>query len=97
MSKRRGVSFAAIDGAPRLVEAALCPQSHATLLVIAIAPALLDPSFEERLGAQLDRLENQYRLHIPGKRKADAHAVRETPVIHLPYALLHRISAFTGR
>jgi (2R)-3-sulfolactate dehydrogenase (NADP+) len=66
------------------------------LLVIAIAPNLLDPRFEERLGGQLDRLENQYGVHIPGKPKVDASAGPETQGIHLPSALLRRISAFTG-
>jgi len=66
------------------------------LLVIAIAPTLLDPQFEERLGAQLDRLEKQYGVHIPGKPKVEASACPETQGIHLPSALLRRISAFTG-
>ncbi len=72
------------------------------LLVIAIAPALLDPQFEARLGDQLARLESQYGIHIPGKPRSDTGATSETAapktqVIHLPSALLHRISAFTGR
>ncbi len=79
--------------APTFSEGATTPDCG--LLIIAIAPTLLDPRFEERLGTQLDRLESQYGIHIPGKRKADVHTRRETQDIRLPSDLLRRISAFT--
>ena len=38
------------------------------LLIIAITPELIDPDFQTRLADQLDRLERDYGVHIPGKR-----------------------------
>lgn len=42
------------------------------LLVAAIEPKVLAPDFEPRLARQLDRLERDYGVHIPGKGKGEA-------------------------
>ena len=39
------------------------------LLVVAIEPKVIDPDFEVRMASQLDRLERDYQVHIPGKSK----------------------------
>lgn len=44
------------------------------LLVVAIEPKVLAPDFEQRLARQLDRLERDYGVHIPGKGKGEAAA-----------------------
>ena len=49
------------------------------LTVIAIAPRLVDPGFEERLAAQLERLSG-HGVHIPGRSKGVARAKAETGV-----------------
>lgn len=42
------------------------------LLVVAIEPKVLAADFEQRLSRQLDRLERDYGVHIPGKGKGEA-------------------------
>jgi (2R)-3-sulfolactate dehydrogenase (NADP+) len=44
------------------------------MTVIAIAPRLIDPGAEARLGAYLSRLADDYGVHIPGRAKAEARA-----------------------
>lgn len=56
--------------APSFVSGSQSPGSG--LLVVAIAPALLDPDFSARLGQQLDRLERDFGVHVPGRSKAAA-------------------------
>lgn len=67
--------------APSFVSGSQSPGSGLT--VIAIEPKLLDPGFEARLEAQLDRLERDHGVHIPGKAKgtAAAAAAREGIVV----------------
>ena len=64
------------------------------LTVIAIAPALLDEGFEDRLAAQLARLSSGYGVHIPGVSKIEALNRARKDGIRLPSALVSRISAF---
>jgi (2R)-3-sulfolactate dehydrogenase (NADP+) len=42
------------------------------MFVLAIEPKLLDPDFEARMAAQLERLADKYGVHIPGPAKARA-------------------------
>jgi (2R)-3-sulfolactate dehydrogenase (NADP+) len=67
------------------------------LTVIAIAPALLDGGFEDRLAAQLQRLSGGYGVHIPGVSKFEALNRARGDGIRLPSALVSRISAFARR
>ena len=62
------------------------------LTVIAIAPRLVDPGFEIRLAAQLDRLSGQ-GVHIPGRSKGIARATAEAAGVSIPRAVYERIAA----
>ncbi len=64
----------------------------AGLLVIAIAPRLLDTSFAARLDAHLQKLEH-LGVHVPGRSKAQAIANE----IVLPAELVERVAAFGKR
>lgn len=64
------------------------------LTVIAIAPSLLDESFEDRLDAQLKRLSTDYGIHIPGASKFASFITTRSEGIRLPSTLVSRISAF---
>jgi len=57
--------------APSFTSGSECPGTGLT--VIAIAARLLDPSFEARMAAQIERLSG-YGVHIPGAAKGIAHA-----------------------
>ena len=46
------------------------------MTVIAIAPRLIDPGFDGRLAAQLERLSG-HGVHIPGRSKGAARARAE--------------------
>ncbi|MDP3895244.1 MAG: Ldh family oxidoreductase [Mesorhizobium sp.] len=54
--------------APPFAEGAESPGSG--LFVLAISPGLFGEGFEARLGAHLDRLRRDYRMHVPGEAKA---------------------------
>lgn len=62
------------------------------LFVLAIDPRLLDPDFSARLGAHLERLADDYGVHIPGPAKAAARARAEGEGLRVPAALLERLS-----
>jgi (2R)-3-sulfolactate dehydrogenase (NADP+) len=64
----------------------------AGLLVIAIAPRLLDASFAGRLDAHLQKLEH-LGVHVPGRTKAQANIDE----ISLPAELVERVAAFGER
>ncbi|MBP1861150.1 Ldh family oxidoreductase [Rhizobium herbae] len=78
--------------APDFVSGDRTPGSGLT--VIAIAPSLLDESFEIRLDAQLTRLSTGYGIHIPGASKFTSFIAARNDGIRLPSALVSRISAF---
>ena len=61
------------------------------LTVIAIAPRLVDPGFEARLAAQLDRLAG-HGVYIPGRAKGAARARAATEGIVVPRAVHERIA-----
>ena len=66
----------------------------AGLFILAIAPQFLSESFEIRLAAQLDRLANDYGVHLPGTGRRDHRAAVESRGITLPRALFDSISSF---
>ena len=66
----------------------------AGLFILAIAPQFLSESFEARLAAQLDRLANDYGVHLPGTGRRDHRAAVESRGITLPRTLFDSISSF---
>lgn len=62
----------------------------AGLLVIAIAPRLLDEHFGERLAQQMTRLA-ALGIHLPGQAKEDAYALALREGISLPSTLYERL------
>jgi (2R)-3-sulfolactate dehydrogenase (NADP+) len=76
------VDAPAFDGGPE--------SPRAGLLVIAIAPALLDPGFAERLDAHTARL-SALGVHIPGRRQATLQAESELNGILLPTTVIERL------
>ena len=65
------------------------------LTVIAIAPKLVDPGFEARLAAQLERLSG-HGVHIPGRSKGAARAKAETGGVSIPRAVHERLASLRG-
>lgn len=76
--------------APAFSSGAQSPGSG--LLVIAIDPKVLDPDFDARLDAQLDRLESGYGVHVPGKAKEAARRAAIAEGIDIDGALLERLA-----
>ena len=76
--------------APSFTSGSQSPGSGLT--VIALAPRLVDPGFEIRLAAQLDRLSGQ-GVHIPGRSKGIARATAEAAGVSIPRAVYERIAA----
>jgi (2R)-3-sulfolactate dehydrogenase (NADP+) len=62
------------------------------MTVIALAPALIDPDFAERLARHIDRLAGDYGVHIPGRAKAEARALAEQQGLMIPRAVHDRIA-----
>jgi (2R)-3-sulfolactate dehydrogenase (NADP+) len=62
------------------------------LFVLAIAASLVDPAFEERLGAQLGRLSADYGVHLPGAAKAAAAELAEREGILVSAAIFDRLA-----
>ena len=74
------------------------PDSPATgLFVLAIQPKLLDPDFEQRMKAQLDRLRRRYGVHIPGRSRAEAAEKATARGITVSKEVVQRISEFAER
>ena len=61
------------------------------LTVIALATRLVDPGFETRLAAQLDRLSG-HGVHIPGRSKGLARGKAEARGVTIPRAVHERIA-----
>jgi (2R)-3-sulfolactate dehydrogenase (NADP+) len=61
------------------------------LTVIALATRLVDPGFQTRLAAQLDRLSG-HGVHIPGRSKGAARGRAEATGISIPRAVYDRIA-----
>lgn len=75
--------------APPFTEGAESPGSG--LFVLAIAPALFGPGFEQRLGAQLDRLAEDYGMHVPGRSKESARGKAVASGMEVPRRLFDEI------
>ncbi|KUM25960.1 lactate dehydrogenase [Mesorhizobium loti] len=74
------------------------PDSPGTgLFVLAVEPKLLDPDFERRMKAQLDRLRRRYGVHIPGRARAEAAEKATARGFDVPKAVVQRISEFAER
>jgi (2R)-3-sulfolactate dehydrogenase (NADP+) len=65
----------------------------AGLLVIAVAPRLLDPEFGERLQQHMRRLA-EHGVHIPGRSKAERESLAASRGFSLPVRLVRQIEAF---
>jgi (2R)-3-sulfolactate dehydrogenase (NADP+) len=66
------------------------------MTVIALAPKLIDPDYESRLGAYVERLSGDYDVHIPGRAKAEARARSERDGIAISKSVHDRIAARLG-
>src|SRR5690606_28941376 len=64
------------------------------LFVLAIEPKLFDPDFAKRLQVQLDRLEMQYGVHIPGRARGRAATLATTSGLDVPTDIVNAISAY---
>lgn len=62
------------------------------LFVLALAPELIDPDFSARMAAQIERLRQEYGVHIPGLRKAEARARAAAEGITVPRGVYERIA-----
>ena len=69
----------------------------AGLVVIAMAPSLLDPDFAIRMRMQLDRLHLDHGVHIPGRAKAAARETAARNGLTVPQAIHDRIAQAASR
>lgn len=70
-------------------------QSPATgLFVLAIDPTLIDQHFAERMDTQINRLADDFGVHIPGRARALARAASERDGIVVSAELHRRIAAY---
>ncbi len=72
--------------APSFVSGSRSPGSG--LLVIAIEPKLLDPKFADRMAAQMDRLQDDHGVHLPGLTKGLASSRAKADGIRVPSELV---------
>ena len=77
--------------APSFVSGDKSPGSG--LLVIAIAPDLLDPQFGQRLDGHLHRLKESHNIHMPGETRGEAASNAARNGIVIEQALLDRLLA----
>lgn len=66
------------------------------LFVLAIAPKLLDPDFEKRMGAQLDRLR-RHGVHVPGRAGMEASKRASSQGLTVSTEVVQRISEYAAR
>ncbi len=81
--------------APSFTEGGESPGSG--LFVAAISPALFDADFEQRLGAQVERLRRRYGVHIPGRSGAEEAGRAAARGLTASKDVVQRISDFAGR
>jgi len=90
------VLAAGISGAKWSIDAGSITEGTASpgsgLFVLALAPALIDPGFAERMAAQVERLGQEYGVHIPGARKAEARERAARDRITVARAVFERIA-----
>lgn len=63
------------------------------MTVIAIAPRLIDPDFATRVGKQVERLSDEYGVHIPGRAKVEARQRSERDGLAILRSVYERIAA----
>lgn len=78
--------------APSFTQGSESPGSG--LFVLAVAPSLFAPDFEERMKAQLQRLAREHGIHIPGLGKGEMHSLAREKGIAISEAVLAKIEAF---
>lgn len=78
--------------APSITEGTESPGSG--LFIIAVAPKLLDPDFEERLDAHIRRLHAEYGLHVPGEARARSRETAATEGLGAEADVLRIIAGF---
>ena len=62
------------------------------MFVLAIDPKVFGDGFEERMRTQIDRLQGQYGVHIPGLAKAEARRRSTEQGIAVPQDIYRRIA-----
>ncbi len=80
--------------APSFMEGDQCARTG--LFVLAIDPTPVDPGFSERMAAQIERLHDDYGVHIPGLAKADARHKAAVEGVDIDDDLLARLEAMAG-
>ena len=80
--------------APSILEGNLNTGSGLTL--IAIDPDAVDKDFSKRLATQLNRLSDDYGVHIPGRAKAEARARADVDGVALDLDLEKRLREAAG-
>jgi (2R)-3-sulfolactate dehydrogenase (NADP+) len=81
--------------APDFFHGDQCPATG--LFVLALNPRIIAPDFETRMANQLDRLEYDYGVHIPGKAKQIARQNADADGISIDDDLLARLQAVTAK
>lgn len=81
--------------APSFTEGSESPGTG--LLVIAIEPKLLDPDFEQRAAVQIERLQRQFGVYIPGRSGAEAATQAAMQGVTVSRDVVQRISEFAAR
>jgi (2R)-3-sulfolactate dehydrogenase (NADP+) len=81
--------------APSFSEGPDCPGTG--LFVLAIEPKFIDPDFQRRMRAQLERLAKDYSVHIPGTGKGKKGLLARALGLDVPVEIVRRIAEFAGR
>ncbi|MFH1795497.1 MAG: Ldh family oxidoreductase [Pseudomonadota bacterium] len=81
--------------APSFAEGGKSPGSG--LFVLAIDPRLFSDGFARRTGRHLDKLSNQFGLHVPGEAKARQQAKSDRDGVAVDTAVLARIRSQLSR
>lgn len=79
--------------APSFVDGDECPATG--LFVLAIDPGLIDAGFSARMTQQIDRLANDYNVHIPGYSKANALTRSMRDGIEVSDSMISRLQSMT--
>lgn len=81
--------------APSFTEGSQNPGSG--LFVLAIDPRTMQPDFEKRLDRQLNRLADEYGVHVPGRQKRKQRAHAATHGLSVPRAIVEQLRAAVGQ
>lgn len=80
--------------APDFLTGDRCPGTG--LFVLALDPALIDPDFPARMARQMERLSDEYGVHLPGRAKGDALERARKEGVDVDERLLERLKAVGG-